>query len=189
MKTLLVLLVLMSAVCMASPVFAWWLTIRIEPTEAVYRGIRVEKLSTPLSRLSLLSCQSAPRQFTEEQCEEITINQARFHIIDDFNHDGKSEIAEVGVAVAKDGTRIRVLIISEEHNPKKNQIFSTPDNGFSLVYLDEGRLYWNTCMECGHAEELHWNRKLNRYELLAGEQYGLEPSNNSFKPKPLRGSA
>jgi hypothetical protein len=152
--------------------------------------VPVSQLSEPLRLISPLSCDPSTDQFTASQCAEIKINRALFRIIGDFNGDGECEIAQTGVAQLVNGNLVRILIISNQRNPQTNQVFFLPDNGFSAIFLGpNGDLTWNNCMECGHALEILWDSTRKTYVAEVPESYGAEPSNNSFKPNPLRGSA
>jgi hypothetical protein len=187
---LLLAAVFSTSAALSGSTLSWWLTLRLDPSDTTYRGVPVSQLSVPLLRFSPLSCNSSHKQFTAEQCAEIKSNGAYFQVIGDFNGNGDREIAQTGVAQLPDGSLVRVLIISSERRPRNNQVFVLPGNGFSAIYLDPyGTLSWNECMECGHAVEIRWDSTNKMYVGEVPESYGAEPSNNSFKPTPLRGAA
>jgi hypothetical protein len=189
MRALLAGLAIASAAVSAAPALSWWLTIDLQPTDISYRGVPASSLFVPLQRLSPLSCEANSHQFSAEQCQEIRGNKLQFRLSGDFNGDGKQELVEAVVAQLADGTSVNALIISSLLDPRTNQVFIQRGNGFSVVYREGRGLAWSPCMECGHATSIRWDPKRSTFVELEPEEYGAVPSNNSFKPKPLRGSA
>lgn len=180
---MLTALALIASGALAGSTLSWWLTVRIEPSDALYRGVPVSQLSVPLLFLSPLSCDPCSDQFTTSQCAEIKSNGAHFQVIGDFNDDGEQEIAQTGVAQLLNGHLVRILIVSNQRNPRKNQVFVLPGNGFSAIYPGpDGALSWNDCMECGHAVEIVWDSTRSTYVAVVPESYGAEPFNNPIKP-------
>ena len=149
---------------------AWWVTVRVEPKSATYDGAAVDTLTTPLKALTLLSCQGSVVTFTPEQCADVKKNGARFEVVGDFNKDGTTDIARVGVAELQSGGLVRVLLIGPKGRSKQHQIFKMPENGFSALY-GEGPVTWYQCMACGNGAEIKWNAKKGRYFLDWGDDF------------------
>ncbi|GAB3358441.1 hypothetical protein GCM10027430_28990 [Lysobacter tyrosinilyticus] len=112
-----------------------------------------------------------------------------FALTGDFNRDGRPDLAETAVGQLASGERVTVLLITTPGRAERPTVFTQPGNGFSVVYLESGDIAWSPCMECGQVSSIHWSSKQHKYVELEPEDFGAEPSNNSFKPKPLRGSA
>lgn len=151
--------------------YAWWVTARIEPLGTSYDSVPVEKLRTPLKRLTLFTCEGAAATFTTEQCSEIRNNGARFEVVGDFNKDKRIDVARVGVAELKSGGLVRVLLIGPKGRPREHQVLTLPENGFSALF-EEGQLAWYLCMECGHPGDVKWDAAKKEYVLEWGEDYG-----------------
>ncbi len=161
---------------LAASTLAWWLTIELQARETTWRGLAASALSTPMKRLSPLSCHRESDQFSASQCQEVRANKMRFRVSGDFNGDGRQEIAETAVAQLEDGALVSALIISSRQDPREHQVFYFRGNGFSVLYLDGNHLEWNDCMECGHAISIRWDSKRRTYLEVAPAEYGAETS-------------
>lgn len=176
MKHLAVLLFLAGGFATAASTHVWWLTVQIAPMHPTYRGVPVAKLSAALKRLSPLSCDPRRAQFTADQCRDITRYKMRFRLADDFNQDGRRDIAETAVGELSDGTRVRLLIISESADPMRSRAFMDPGTGFSVIHQAQGSLFWFPCMECDHYTEIRWDPTQNAYVELQPEHERSPPA-------------
>ena len=156
----------------ASADLAWWIEIRIEPIGTQFRGLPVTDLSTPLKRLTLLSCQSPSPTFTKEQCAEIRNNGGRFEYTGDLNGDGRDEVLNIGVAERIDGSLIGVLIISDVDSPTTNQVLPLGINGFHTLWSSGAKIDFYPCMECDGGKTLRWDSVKKQYFLEPHPEYG-----------------
>lgn len=151
-------------------IYAWWVTKRFVPMEATYRGLPTRDLSTPLERMSVLSCAPDAGQITSDECQEIAGNHGRFRVTADINHDGVNEVVETGVATTVDGAEVKVLVISALDDPSKNQVFTAEEAGFSAIFRFAEGLRWYPCMECSIGGQLIvWDNTQHAYTLVDAE--------------------
>ena len=187
MKSFVVFALMLLAPISSSQSLAWWLTLRLEARESEFLGRPVSEMQSELVRVSPLSCELGAEQFSAAQCQEVASNNMQFRLTGDFNGDGIPEIAQTAVGRLKSGQSVTALFLFTQGASRRPQVFLRDGIGFSVVYPEDSGLAWSSCMECGHAVSIRWNKKQRRFIELPPESYGAEPSNNSFKPRPLRG--
>jgi hypothetical protein len=99
------------------------------------------------------------------QCAEIRISGTQFEIEQDFNRDGKVDLAQTGVAQKRDGTDVGVVVISERDNPRKNQVLEVSANGLLVLTYYAETLVAYSCIECDVGYHIVWNASTRRYQL------------------------
>jgi hypothetical protein len=138
--------------------------------ETQWRGIPAMELSEPLVTLTLSSCDASPPQ-GYERCREVLSGLIEFNLQSDFNNDGRRDTVEVGIAELPSGERSSFLVVATIDDPSDNQVFLWPGSVFTVVYWQAGKVYWNNCIECGHAIWLAWDAETQRYWFGQDEMY------------------
>lgn len=157
---------------------AWWLTVQFVPAADSILSLPVSRLDSSWAQATVLTREMMPRQAHADP-GVLADTTFGFCLSGDFNRDGRSDRAAVGVYRTRAGDQGRFLLINTEISPdrwQKSFLHSMPgDPGFSILALDRiGGLSWWTCMKCDNWSELVWADSQYVVKHHPGGSAGLE---------------
>jgi hypothetical protein len=130
---------------------AWWLTAAFEPRDSAIQGIAVRDIDPTWSKASLLRDTTLPAAATAPG-ESVAALGGAFEVTADFEGHRRPEMAVVGVYSTVAGMRGRFLLVLRANKAgkwTKRALFTEPGPpGFSVLFLQNGRLLWAFCMTC-----------------------------------------
>jgi hypothetical protein len=130
---------------------AWWLTARFAPQDVAIEAIPVRELDPSWVAASALKAAVLPAQASSAG-ESVEAHGGAFEVSSDFDRDGRIDRALVGVYKTDSGDVGRfllVLTVGKRGMWSKRALFKQQgEAGFSVLFLQRGRLVWGFCMEC-----------------------------------------
>lgn len=146
---------------------AWWLRIEFEPTQEAIRGIPVAQLDASWVQATELNKDLVPKQLLQESGgDRMAAAKQEFSRSGDFNRDGVTDEALVGVYRDKQGNRGKFLLIISQREGRWEKLFLETDPsraGYSALGLQGDNLTLWSCMECGAVSELAWHADIKRF--------------------------
>jgi len=154
---------------------AWWLRATFEPRGLEVLGIPVRAIDSEWIAASPLTPDELPPD-AREPGFRIEDTELRLSIDGDFERDGKTDKALVGVYRTRSGAVGRFLLIASENFDgawEKRAVFSDPGSpGFSALTYRGGEVQWWDCMLCGSYQAV----------VLQGGTFKLDPFGGNVSP-------
>ena len=130
---------------------AWWLTARFVPHDVAIEAIPVRELDSRWVAAAALKAAVLPVEASSAG-ESVEAHGGAFELSGDFDRDGRIDKALVGVYKTDSGDVGRfllVLTVGKGRTWSKRALFKQQgEAGFSVLFLQRGRLVWAFCMEC-----------------------------------------
>ena len=147
---------------------AWWVTIEFKPIDTSIRGIPVDAIDPTWRLASELKKDFIPRELLYEPGFDLMEEyDHHFSIAGDFNKDGRTDVALVGVHETIDGERgMFFLILTQNYSGSWEKAFlaqGVRSSGFSALTWRKGCIEVWGCMECDGVSFLRWSPKLKEY--------------------------
>jgi len=147
---------------------AWWLRLAFTLTHNQIRGIPLKEIDKHWQRASELKKEYLPNELLHETGTDLMDQSGiAFSLTGDFNHDGSTEEALVGVYETDSGKRGSFLLIlgrSTSGSWRKVFLETIPGSaGFSGVSWNQRELLWFHCMMCDTHRYLTWNKQKKAY--------------------------
>ena len=129
---------------------AWWLTASFAPKGKEIEGLPVRSLNDKWTAAMALQEEMLPPE-ARAVGESVSEHSGALNALIDLDGDDLPEKAIVGVYRGVSGEMGRFLLILrlQGNRWQKKAMFLQPGAaGFSVLFLQENRLVWSTCMEC-----------------------------------------
>lgn len=140
---------------------AWWLRDQYEPSAVTSALFKMSDINPEWVKFKLLSYSD----LSDEAKKDIPWMEEygyKFSIDGDFNKDGRSDKAVVGVYENKNGEKGRfLLILTKRKNGRWAKEFLDEikgEPGFSVLYKCGNSICWSECMECDGGHILEWKK-------------------------------
>jgi hypothetical protein len=155
---------------------AWWLRVRFEPIGQTVLNVPVSSLDSSWQLASELSKDLLkPEILGEDGWARMEANRLGFARTGDFNSDGISDLALVGMYKDREGVQGNFLVVLTKSSTggwQKTFLKSWPGHaGFLAIDLATNRIRLWKCMECDMPDELAWDEEMKRYILVPPSPY------------------
>ena len=139
----------------------WYLRTQLAPNDSSVLGIPIVDLDSTWATGVLLSPSVLPRQAADDPDTRPT-GDFGYGLGGDFNRDGKSDSAVVGVYRSRSGSKGRFALIVTRIDGRWQKVFSIGMTGpTGVTFLTRGRgdtLVWNDCVRCdASAVKIFWS--------------------------------
>lgn len=149
------------------PIYAWWLRFKFVPRATSMRGIPAGQLTSNWVRVAELRQGLIPEKFVSGKEDGLAWNP-NFAVEGDFNGDGKTDHALVGVYEDKDGKFGNfLLVLTRASDGKWEKSFLKSFEGdqgpIDLTWNGKALTLW-FCTNCDAVMWIEWNKGKSQYE-------------------------
>lgn len=133
----------------------WTLDVWVDPALEEIHGIRASDLNADVVAVHLLTHKDLPDKAQHQPVQ--------FEAFGDFNRDGRSDVALVGVLKTRQGKKQQFLLVLSNLEAKIQTVLlfvpTEGDSDFSDLTVRDDRIIWMFCVACDDGVEYTWDGK------------------------------
>ena len=134
----------------------WWVSETFTPSETNIKGIPVTQIRPDWERVLLVNEEYLKERLSESQFRDIQQSILKFDLQVNLDDTPNEEKIVVGVYEASSGEKGRFMAIYRDYDLIK--LFTDAESsGYSSIFLEENRILWYKCMECGNFDSILWS--------------------------------